>query len=64
MTGMWKSSSCHTGKMAKSSGNGHVGTGFAARFRLQTRTLVLQSPVGSYKATTPSSFSSTTNRLS
>ena len=46
--------------MAKSSANGLVGTGFASQYWLHPRAS-FKCPMGRCKATTPSSFSLTSN---
>ena len=48
------------GAIAMSSANGLVGTGFACRYRIQPRP-GFKGPMGRCKATTPSSFSLTSN---
>ena len=50
------------GVVAMTSANGLVGTGFASRYRLQPRT-IFKHPMGRCKATTPSSLSLTSNRV-
>ena len=50
------------GAVAMSLANGLVGTGIASRYRLQPRA-GSKGPVGRCKATTPSSFSLTSNRI-
>ena len=50
------------GAMAMTSANGLVGTGFASRYRFQPRA-VFKVPLGRCKATTLSSFSLDSNRV-
>ena len=50
------------GAVAISLANGLVGTGFASQYWLQPR-VDFKGPVGRCKATTPSSFSLTSNRF-
>ena len=50
------------GAVVMSSANGLVGTGFASRYRLQPR-VGLKDPMGRCMATTPSSLSLTSNRI-
>ena len=50
------------GAVAMSSANGLVGTGFTSRYRLQPRA-GFKDPMGRCKATTPSSLSLTSNRV-
>ena len=45
------------------SANGLVGTGFVSRYRLQPRAGFFKGPMGRCMATTPSSFSITSNRV-
>ena len=47
--------------VAMSSVNGLVDTGFASRYRLQPRVGFFKGPMGRCNATTPSSFSLTSN---
>ena len=50
------------GAVVMSSANGLVGTGFASRYRLQSRA-VFKDPMGRCKTTTPSSLSLASNRV-
>ena len=54
----WNSTS-PDGAVAKASANGLVGTGFASRYRYR----VFKGPMGGCMATTPSSLSLTSNRV-
>ena len=54
----------HDGAVVKSSANGLIGTGFASQYRLQPSAgcWFFKCSMGRYKATTPSSFSLTSNQ--
>ena len=51
------------GSVVMASANGLVGTGFASRYQLQIPERVFKDPTGRCVATTPSSLSLTSNRV-